>query len=95
MLRQTELHVLSAWCRARGMTWAPGRAVGRRVAVLLERAQGGPDAMLLVLGGQECRLLDIGGAELAAASDLAALLDAVDGGVADAGARPTRFAAAA
>jgi hypothetical protein len=83
MLRQSELLLLAAWCREREMTWLPGDAGGRRAALLLERRGRRADAMLLVLETGELRLLDSAAQELAAASDLQALLDAVDGGVAD------------
>jgi len=83
MLRPSDLQVLAAWCRSRAMAWLPGRPRNGATSLLLEPAGRGLDAMLLVLGPKELRLLDAAGQELAAASDLQALLDAVDGGVAD------------
>ena len=84
MLTRAELRVLTDWCRTRNMTWTAGRADGEVPALLLERPGRGADAMLLVVGATERRLLDAAGQELAVASDLPALLDAVDGGVGDA-----------
>jgi len=89
MLRQTDLLLLAAWCRTRKMTWLPGRPRNGASSVLLEPAGNGLDAMLLVLGAKEFRLLDAAGQELAAASNLQSLLDAVDGGVADHSERPS------
>ncbi len=83
VLTQSDLLLLAAWCRARDMTWTPGRLTGDAACLLLEPAGGGRDAMLLVVGKGERRLLDAAGQELAAASDVQALFDAVDGGVAD------------
>ncbi len=83
------------------MRWMPARACNGATSVLLESARSGLDAMLLEIDAKELRLLDASGQELAAASDLPALLDAVDGGVADRGAyqiapllRPIRAAIA-
>ncbi len=84
MLTRAELRVLTDWCRARNMTWIAGHAAGEAPTLLLERAGRGADAMLLVVAARERRLLDAAGQELATASDLPALLDAVDGGVGDA-----------
>lgn len=64
------------------MIWLPGQASGR-AALLLERRGNRADAMLLVVEAEELRLLDADRQELAAASNLQALLDALDGGVAD------------
>ena len=83
MLTQSDVLVLTAWCRTRDMRWMPARARGGAPSLLLEPVRSGLDAMLLVVGAKELRLLDVSGQELAAASDLPALLDAVDGGVAD------------
>ena len=84
MLTRAELRVLTDWCRTRNMTWTAGQAGGDAPSLLLERPGRGADAMLLVVGATERRLLDAAGQELAVASDLPALLDAVDGGVGDA-----------
>ncbi len=83
MLTRAELMVLGDWCQARDMIWTPGRAGGDSPALLLVRARGRNNAMLLVVEAAERRLLDIVGHELAVASDLPSLLDAVDGGVAN------------
>ena len=99
MLTRAELLLLAGWCRARNMTWAPGRPRAGTATVLLERSGRRADAMLLVVETAERRLLDADGQELAAASDLPALLDAVDGGVGDVAAfttwLPTRAITAA
>ena len=83
MLRRADLLLLTGWCRARDMSWLPGRVGSGEAAVLLERRGHRAAAMLLVLDAGELRLLDAAGQELAVASDLQALLDALDFGVAD------------
>ena len=97
MLTRAELRLLTEWCRTRTMTWTAGQAGGDAPSLLLERPGRGADAMLLVVAATERRLLDAAGQELAVASDLPALLDAVDGGVGDAAPAvwPTRRAIAA
>jgi hypothetical protein len=83
MLARAELLLLVAWCRARRMTCIPAGAGAGTAALLLQSVGRGADAMLLVVEPTERRLLHWAGQELATASDLPALLDAVDGGVAD------------
>ena len=84
MLSRGALRALSAWCAARGMRWIPARTDDGAPALLLERrGQGLADAMLVVPHDGGFRLVDTGGDILASASDLPALLDAVDGGIAE------------
>lgn len=79
MLDPTELKLLSRWCRVRRLHWQPGVADDGRPAVLL---LGSPrQEMLLLPAEEEWQLLAQPGQVLAAASGLAELLDAVDGGV--------------
>jgi hypothetical protein len=80
MLTRADLRMLSGWCHARGMTWLPGRAEGSAVGLLLQRNSG---SMLLASKAGELRLFDAAGQVLAVASNLPALLDALDGGIAD------------
>ena len=83
MLKRSDLRLLAAWCRPRGISWLPAAAEGACAALWLMPPGRGVAAMLLVLDRTELRLLDAAGQELAAASDLPALLDAMDGGIAD------------
>ena len=96
MLTRAELLLLADWCRARRMTCIPARAADGAegaAALLLQRPGREADAMLLVVEARERRLLDGAGLQLATASGLPALLDAVDGGVADLPAAPNLPAA--
>lgn len=83
ILQRSDLRLLAAWCRPRGIAWLPAATGGAGAALWLMPPGRGVEAMLLVLDRAELRLLDVAGQELAAASDLPALLDAMDGGVAD------------
>lgn len=84
MLGRSALRALAAWCAARGMRWVPARTDDGAAGLLLERrGQPAAEAMLVVLHEDGFALLDAAGEELAYASDLPALLDAVDGGVAE------------
>ena len=94
MLDTFELGLLSAWCHARAMRWHPLRTGAEATTLLLEPHV--PDRLwqrMLLTAGDDLRLDDEAGDVLATASDLPALLDALDGGVADAPA-PRRQAAA-
>jgi hypothetical protein len=75
-----RLAVFSSWCRARGMTWLPGSGAAALVLRPQRRADG--DALMIAQREGELRLLSRSGDVLAAASDLPALLDAIDAGVA-------------
>lgn len=68
------------------MCWIPGRSDRGRDALLLERrGRGTSEPLLLVLHAAELCLMDTAGQVLASASDLPALLDAVDRGIGDQG----------
>ena len=81
----SDLRLLSAWCGRRDMTWSAAQTLPDTPAmVLIPRDARRPwQTMLLVLQGPEIRLENELGETLASASDLPALLDAVDGGVAE------------
>ena len=84
MLGRAELLLLAEWCRRRGMSWLPGRSTDGAPALLLEhRAAVGGEPMLLTLRDAELCLADESGQMIASASDLPALLDALDAGIAD------------
>ena len=84
MVARGTLRALAAWCAARGVRWTPARGDDGGQALLLERrGQPAAEAMLVVLDADGFRLVTAGGEELACASDLPALLDALDGGVAE------------
>ena len=93
MLGRAELLLLASWCAARGMRWMPGRAAPGAESLRLEPVPGPGarrEALAIALSGREFRLLGPFGEVLAVASGLPALLDAVDGGVAE---PPLAFAA--
>ncbi len=84
MLGRPALRALAVWCAARGMRWTPARTDDGASALLLERrGQPAAEAMLVILHDDGFRLVDANGELLASASDLPALLDALDGGVAE------------
>jgi hypothetical protein len=83
MLKRSDLRLLAAWCRPRGIAWLPAATTGAAAALWLTPSGRAAEAMLLVVDRAELRLLDAAGQELAVASGLHALLDAMDGGVAD------------
>lgn len=91
MIEYRELQALAAWCQARGLCWLPGRAEGGDEALLLEqRGRRHSESMLLVHDRHGYCLIDPLGDLLASASNLPALLDALDGGIAE---LPLRHAA--
>ncbi len=85
MMDGTQVQLLTAWCNRRALSWSPGRLVdGAPVMVLRPQQCGRPwQGMALIMGRPELRLEDEQGDTLASASDLPALLDALDGGVAE------------
>jgi hypothetical protein len=85
MLGGVELRALSLWCCRRDMTWSPAHSAdGPPVMMLRARDDNRPwQRMMLVLDTSELRLENELGETLASASDLPALLDAVEGGVAE------------
>ncbi len=85
MLSRSELRMLTAWCGRRELRWSPAQAVGGMPTMLLEpQTPRAPwQRMLLVFDEPEMRLETELGEILASASDLPAVLDAMDGGVAE------------
>ncbi len=85
MLESADFKVLSRWCRQRRLQVLDVGQGNGVMAMRLEPNVGTmPFArMLLVAGSDGFRLMDGDGAPLAAASDLPAVLDAVDGGVSE------------
>ncbi len=85
MLRAADLQALGVWCQDHRVTWSATRRDGADLAVILEpeTASRAWQCMRLVLDAPELRLEDETGQALACASDLPALLDAMDGGLAD------------
>jgi hypothetical protein len=85
MLDTADVKILTRWCRDRRLNWMPARADDGAQAVSLGpigRSSPWRD-MLVVAGDDGFCLLDAPGATLATASDLPALLDALDAGVAE------------
>jgi hypothetical protein len=89
MLGVVELRILDRWCAARRLAWRglpgpamDGRADGQSLRIAAP-GRGGVDAMYLTGSAGGYVLQDFEGAALAIASDLPALLDAVDAGVAE------------
>ena len=95
MLGGIELRALSTWCGRQDLSWTPAECEqGRPMMLLKPRDAGRPwQRMILVLAENEIRLENELGETLASASDLPALLDAVEGGVADAPVPSPRAAA--
>jgi hypothetical protein len=84
MLATADLRILTRWCRNRRLNWLPAAAVGGAPAItLMPVGRRAPwQEMLLVAREDDFCLRDAPGATLATASDLPALLDALDAGVA-------------
>ena len=85
MADTSELRLLTRWCRDHAMRWQPLRTDADGTILLLEPAITRHPWQRMVLTADEAgfRLEDELGEALAAASDLPALLDALDGGVAE------------
>lgn len=85
MLDSMDLRTLSRWCVGRQLSWSPGaQSDGAPVMMLQQRDPRHPwQRILLVLQASELRIENELGETLASASDLPALLDAVDGGVSE------------
>jgi len=85
MLDATELRLLTRWCGDRAMHWQPLRSDADGAVLLLEPAvtRHPWQRMLLRADDAGFRLADELGEAMAAATDLPALLDALDAGVAD------------
>ena len=83
MLDIEDLHTLNRWCGARRLCWQPARTDAGAAAVLLQGRLGGPAwaGLLLASDDDGFVLLDGIGDRLAEASDLLALLDALDAGI--------------
>ncbi len=81
MVDGATMRALNAWCGRRELVWSAPSG-GRPVMTLRPANAGHPwQGRVLVLDGPELRLENERGETLASASDLPALLDAVDGGV--------------
>ena len=87
MLDGEALRTLSGWCSRRGSQWTHGPAN----VLLLEPNPGRRGRVLLVSGGGDLSLQDERGETLASASDLPALLDALDGGLGEPPVRPGEY----
>ena len=85
MLDSVDLKLLARWCHDRRLRWMTLRAADGSPAVLLRPTSNDCtlEGMLLVEEHDGFRLMDGPGNTLATASDLPALLDAVDAGVAE------------
>ncbi|MBV9735761.1 MAG: hypothetical protein JO209_07600 [Acidisphaera sp.] len=85
MLDGAELRTLSSWCHHRALCWRPASGEDGLAAMLLEPKQRRRawERMILVLRDDGFSLSNELGEALATASDLLALLDALDGGIAE------------
>ena len=85
MLDAADLRLLTRWCRDHAMRWQPLCVDADGTMLLLEPAEARHPWQRMVLTADDTglRLEDELGEALAAASDLPALLDALDGGVAE------------
>lgn len=88
MLEQSDRTILSRWCRARGVRWFAATTGAGVDAVLLAADTGGWPLMRLVRIVDGWLLETEAGEPAAAASDLLALLDAMDAGIAEFGSLP-------
>ena len=86
VLDVAELRALTAWCRERALSWSPLQGDAGDDVMMLDPGVSRPGAkrMFLFQREGEFRLEDARGEVLAMASDLTAVLDAVDGGVGEA-----------
>lgn len=82
MLTRPELRLLTSWCQSHAMRWHPMPTPN---ALLLEPAWARHpwQRMVLTLEAGNYHLAEERGPTLACASDFPALLDALDGGIAD------------
>ena len=85
MLEVAELRTLSSWCRVHAFHWAHTACDDGLGAMTLEMSSPRHlvQRMTLILRDDGFYLVDNKGETLAAASDLRAVLDALDGGVAE------------
>lgn len=85
MLDGAELRALSSWCQHHALSWRPASGEDGLTAMVLEPRQRRRawERMLLILREDGFCLSTELGEALATASDLTALLDALDGGVAE------------
>jgi hypothetical protein len=83
-LHRIDFKGLERWCRTRQLTWTAASQAAP--AILLAPQETGRmwQRLVLVMANPDCRLENEAGDVLAIASSVTALLDAVDGGVADA-----------
>ena len=89
MLDTIELRTLAQWCRGRGLRFMPLGCGPAGSVILFERLEPTRpfQRMKLVQDDDGFRLCDEGDELLASGSDLPAMLDALDGGVAEPAAR--------
>ena len=85
MLDTAELKTLAMWCRGRGLRFLPLQVGAEATIILFERTEATRpwQRMKLIRDDDGFRICDEMDETLAAASDLPAVLDAVDGGVAE------------
>lgn len=91
MLDVSELRALTTWCQERALSWSPLQGDAGDDVMMLEsgESRSGARRMFLFQKEGDFRLENAKGELLAKASDLPAVLDAVDGGVGEAP-RPAR-----
>lgn len=83
MLGWVDRQFLQRWCRARRMKWFAIATVDGQAAVLLVAEAADRPPIRVVADRGELRLETSSGHILAMASNLAALLDVIDAGIAD------------
>lgn len=85
MLDTMELKTLASWCRSRGLRLLPLQVGAEETVILFEPSEATRpwQRMKLTLDDDGFRVCDELDDVLASASDLPALLDALDGGVAE------------
>lgn len=85
MLDRTELRTIVQWCRGRGLRFVPLRTGAAGSVILLEQLEPTRpwQRMKLVMDDDGFHLCDECDELLASGSDLPAMLDALNGGVAE------------
>jgi hypothetical protein len=85
MLNGMELRLLASWSSKNRLSWMPAGSQDGRDAVMLQPrdCRSAFERMLLIPDDDGFSLVQEDGQVLAAASDLPALMDALDGGIAE------------
>jgi hypothetical protein len=84
MIDTHELHSLTRWCASRRLRWLPVRTDAGEAAIQISAQTGRlawSDMLLVADAEDDVSLVDAAGQIIATASDVPALLDALDAGL--------------